>query len=55
MTDYILRGGTVIDGTGGARFTGEADAMKPVIGEIGGRGLLYLDDGSSTRSTGQCS
>ena len=34
----------------GARFTGEADAMKPVIGEIGGRGLLYLDDGSSARS-----
>jgi polysaccharide deacetylase 2 family uncharacterized protein YibQ len=34
----------------GARFTGETDAMKPVIGEIGGRGLLYLDDGSSARS-----
>ena len=34
----------------GARFTGEADALKPVIDEIGGRGLLYLDDGSSARS-----
>src|SRR5690606_36476043 len=34
----------------GARFTGEADALKPVIDEIGRRGLLYVDDGSSARS-----
>ena len=34
----------------GARFTGEADAMTPVLAEIGRRGLLYLDDGSSGRS-----
>lgn len=34
----------------GARFTGEADAMTPVLAEIGHRGLLYLDDGSSARS-----
>ena len=34
----------------GARFTGEADAMKPVLADIGKRGLLYLDDGSSARS-----
>ena len=34
----------------GARFTGEADALSPVIAEIGKRGLLYLDDGSSARS-----
>ena len=34
----------------GARFTGEADALAPVIKEIGERGLLYLDDGSSARS-----
>ena len=34
----------------GARFTGEPDAMAPVLAEIGRRGLLYLDDGSSPRS-----
>lgn len=34
----------------GARFTGEADAMAPVMTEVGRRGLLYLDDGSSLRS-----
>jgi uncharacterized protein len=34
----------------GARFTGEADAMAPVMTELGQRGLLYLDDGSSARS-----
>ncbi len=34
----------------GARFTGEADALQPVMQEIGKRGLLYLDDGSSARS-----
>jgi polysaccharide deacetylase 2 family uncharacterized protein YibQ len=34
----------------GARFTGEAAAMTPVLAEIGHRGLLWLDDGSSARS-----
>ncbi len=34
----------------GARFTGEADALTPVLAEVGKRGLLWLDDGSSARS-----
>lgn len=34
----------------GARFTADADALRPVIQEIGRRGLLYLDDGTSARS-----
>lgn len=34
----------------GARFTAEEDALVPVMAEIGRRGLLYLDDGSSSRS-----
>jgi polysaccharide deacetylase 2 family uncharacterized protein YibQ len=34
----------------GARFTGEADALTPVLADLGHRGLLYLDDGSSARS-----
>lgn len=37
----------------GARFTHEQDAIAPVIAEIGQRGLLYLDDGSSARSTAE--
>jgi polysaccharide deacetylase 2 family uncharacterized protein YibQ len=34
----------------GARFTADADKLAPVLADIGGRGLLYLDDGSSARS-----
>ncbi len=34
----------------GARFTSDAEALSPVLAEIGRRGLLYLDDGSSGRS-----
>jgi polysaccharide deacetylase 2 family uncharacterized protein YibQ len=34
----------------GARFTGEPKAVTPVMEEIGRRGLLYLDDGSSPMS-----
>lgn len=34
----------------GARFTGDDQALAPVIGEVSARGLLYLDDGSSARS-----
>jgi polysaccharide deacetylase 2 family uncharacterized protein YibQ len=31
----------------GGRFAGDAEALAPVLAEIGSRGLLYLDDGSS--------
>jgi polysaccharide deacetylase 2 family uncharacterized protein YibQ len=34
----------------GARFTGDSAALDPFLAEIGARGLLYLDDGSSARS-----
>lgn len=34
----------------GARFTSERAAMGPLMAELGRRGLLYLDDGSSARS-----
>jgi len=34
----------------GARFTSDDKAMAPVVGDVTGRGLLYLDDGSSARS-----
>jgi polysaccharide deacetylase 2 family uncharacterized protein YibQ len=34
----------------GARFTSEEAALAPVLDEIGGRGLLYFDDGSSGMS-----
>lgn len=34
----------------GARFTADPDAMAPLMGELGKRGLAYLDDGSSARS-----
>lgn len=35
----------------GARFTADAGAMQPVIQDVAKRGLLYLDDGTSARST----
>jgi polysaccharide deacetylase 2 family uncharacterized protein YibQ len=34
----------------GARFVADAAAMEPIMAELGKRGLLYLDDGSSARS-----
>lgn len=34
----------------GARFTAEEASFSPVVTEIGRRGLLYLDDGTSARS-----
>lgn len=34
----------------GARFTADRDAMRPLMEELGARGLAYLDDGSSARS-----
>jgi polysaccharide deacetylase 2 family uncharacterized protein YibQ len=36
----------------GARFSGEPAAMTPLLSELGKRGLLYLDDGSSPRRGG---
>ena len=34
----------------GARFVGDTNAMAPVMAELGRRGLLYLDDGTTARS-----
>jgi polysaccharide deacetylase 2 family uncharacterized protein YibQ len=34
----------------GSRFTSDERALVPFLGEIGGRGLFYLDDGSSPQS-----
>jgi hypothetical protein len=34
----------------GARFTSDAEAMRPVLKDLAARGLFYLDDGVSTRS-----
>jgi polysaccharide deacetylase 2 family uncharacterized protein YibQ len=34
----------------GARFTAEDRVLAPLLGEIGARGLYYLDDGSSPAS-----
>jgi polysaccharide deacetylase 2 family uncharacterized protein YibQ len=34
----------------GGRFTSEPKAMETVLGELGKRGLLYVDDGTSVRS-----
>ncbi len=34
----------------GARFTGDEEALRPVLAEVGERGLLYFDDGSSGAS-----
>ncbi len=35
----------------GARFLADGAAMQPVFADLGKRGLLYLDDGSTARST----
>ena len=34
----------------GARFSADSEAMAPLMAELGERGLLYLDDGSSART-----
>jgi uncharacterized protein len=34
----------------GARFTSEPSALEPVVNEIAGRGLMFVDDGTSARS-----
>lgn len=36
----------------GGRFTADQTAMKIMLQEIGGRGLLYVEDGTSRRSLG---
>jgi uncharacterized protein len=38
-------------GSMGARFTASEQAMRPVLTDAAQRGLMYLDDGASTRST----
>jgi len=35
----------------GGRFTASEQALAPVLADVGKRGLIYLDDGSSQRST----
>lgn len=37
----------------GARFVADPQVMAPLMAELGQRGLLYLDDGTSARSTAQ--
>lgn len=37
----------------GARFLGEADAVKVMMAELGQRGLAYIDDGSTARNEAQ--
>ena len=34
----------------GARFSADPEAMAPLMAELGKRGLMYLDDGSSART-----
>jgi polysaccharide deacetylase 2 family uncharacterized protein YibQ len=45
LTNY-----TGVVGYMGARFTSDAAAFQPIIQEIAGRGLLFVDDGTSARS-----
>ena len=37
----------------GARFLSDEKAMRPFLGELARRGLMFLDDGSSARSLGR--
>ena len=37
----------------GARFTADEAAMSPLMAELGRRGLMYLDDGTSARSVAE--
>lgn len=34
----------------GGRFTASDEALRPILNEVGKRGLIYVDDGSSSRS-----
>ncbi|PTW62875.1 hypothetical protein C8N35_101923 [Breoghania corrubedonensis] len=45
ITNYV----GVVNQMGG-RFTSAPEALQPVLEEVGRRGLMYLDDGSSSRS-----
>ncbi|MEI2385548.1 divergent polysaccharide deacetylase family protein [Breoghania sp. JC706] len=45
ITNYV----GVVNQMGG-RFTATPEALQPVLEEVGKRGLMYLDDGSSSRS-----
>ena len=42
-----------ISGFLGARFTADRAGLAPVLADIGGRGLLYVDDGASPQSLAQ--
>ncbi|MDR3495900.1 MAG: divergent polysaccharide deacetylase family protein [Ancalomicrobiaceae bacterium] len=45
FTDYV----GVVNYTG-AKFTAATDKLEPVLKELGQRGVMFLDDGSSSRS-----
>jgi polysaccharide deacetylase 2 family uncharacterized protein YibQ len=45
-----FRGYVGLVSTMGSRFTASEQAMTPVIGETAKRGLIYMDDGASSRS-----
>jgi polysaccharide deacetylase 2 family uncharacterized protein YibQ len=46
-----LQGYVGLAGSMGARFAASEQALRPVLTEAAQRGLMYLDDGASTRST----
>lgn len=44
--DLIIRGGTIVDGTGGERFTGDVavkDGLIAAVGQVDGAGLREID------------
>ena len=46
MHDLVLRGGTIIDGTGGARFTGDVaidNGVITLVGTVAGKGKKEID------------
>ncbi|MCW5718310.1 MAG: divergent polysaccharide deacetylase family protein [Bauldia sp.] len=48
MTQFNMYAGVVT--YAGGRFTGEAEALQPLVGELARRGLMFVDDGASARS-----
>ncbi len=46
-----LQGYAGIVGSMGARFTASEQALRPVLDDAAKRGLMYVDDGASARST----